>query len=294
MAELLRLDGRGAVVTGGARGLGRAIVDRLAAAGATVTIGDLDEAAAITAAGEAGAAHGVTVRGAGVDVRDPEQVDRLAETALTTSRRIDIWVNNAGIFSAAHPVEATVDEFERILQVNLTGTHLGCQAAARHMMRGGVGGGAGAFGGAGGGARAGRGAGGGGGARGGEGQGGEGAGGVIVNVASTAAFRGAGAYSASKWAVRGLTQGLAAHLGPHGIRVVGVAPTLVATPGTRAVRESGGAGMDRVLDAIVKDLPLGRAAVPDDVARVVVFLCSDAAAFVTGATIPVDGGELAS
>lgn len=252
--DLLCLDGRVAVVTGGAQGLGRAIVERLASAGASVTIGDIDERAAAIAAGEVHAVHGVMVRAVAVDVRNPEQVRELAKAALDTGPRIDIWINNAGILTAAHPVHATVEQFERIMQVNLTGTHLGCQVAAQHMIDSG--------------------------------------GGVIVNMASTAAFRGAGAYSASKWAVRGLTQGLARRLGPHGIRVVAVAPTMITTPGAEAVRESGGVQVQRAFDALIERLPLGRAGVPDDVARVVLFLCSDAAAFVTGATIPVDGGEL--
>jgi NAD(P)-dependent dehydrogenase (short-subunit alcohol dehydrogenase family) len=143
------------------------------------------------------------------------------------------------------------------MAVNVTGTHLGCQAAARHMIAAGEGG-------------------------------------VIVNLASTAAFRGAGAYSASKWAVRGMTQGLAARLGPHGIRVVAIAPTMVATPGTTTVREAGGDRMTQFFEGLVAALPLGRAGVPDDIARVAVFLAGDAAAFVTGVTVPVDGGELAS
>lgn len=256
MQELLRLGGRGAVVTGAARGLGRAIAERLAAAGAAVTIGDIDAGAAEEAARALSGAHRVAARGFGVDVRDADSMEALAACGLRTSERIDIWVNNAGIFTTAHPVDATVAEFEAIMRVNTTGTHLGCQVAARHMS---------AFG-----------------------------GGVIVNVASTAAFQGAGAYSASKWAVRGLTQGLARRLGPRGIRVVAVAPTLVGTPGTDAVRAAGGAAIEHMYDELTASLPLGRAAVPDDVARVVVFLCSDAAAFVTGTTIPVDGGELAS
>ena len=140
------------------------------------------------------------------------------------------------------------------MSVNLTGTHLGCQAAVKAMA----------------------------------------AGGVIVNVASTAAFRGAGAYSASKWAVRGLTQGLAAQLGPRGIRVVAVAPSLMPTPGISVVRERGGDRVRETLDGIVSGLPLGRAGTPDDVARVVAFLVSDAASFITGVTLPVDGGELAA
>jgi NAD(P)-dependent dehydrogenase (short-subunit alcohol dehydrogenase family) len=114
--------------------------------------------------------------------------------------------------------------------------------------------------------------------------------GVIVNVASTGAYRGAGAYAASKWAVRGMTKGLAARVGPLGIRVVAVAPTAVETPGIEAVRR-GGAG--HAVDALLRKLPLGRAGTADDVARVVIFLASDAASFVTGVTVPVDGGELA-
>jgi NAD(P)-dependent dehydrogenase (short-subunit alcohol dehydrogenase family) len=164
-----------------------------------------------------------------------------------------IWVNNAGVFPPAHPVRADRETFDGILDVNVVGTHLGCQAAATTMT----------------------------------------AGGVIVNISSTAAFRGAGAYAASKWAVRGLTQGLGAHLGPQGIRVVGVAPTVVSTPGNDEVMRRGGEAMQRRAEDLIGRIPLRRGAEPDDVARVVSFLVSDAASYLTGITIPVDGGELA-
>ena len=254
MAQLLRLDGRVAVVTGGAQGLGAAIAERLAEAGAAVVIGDLDEQAARVQARSLAARHHAASSGLRVDVCEASDVHALADHAVSAHGRIDVWVNNAGIFPPAHPVNASAAEFERIMAVNVTGTHLGCQAAAAHMCPAGRG--------------------------------------VIVNLASTAAWRGAGAYAASKWAVRGMTKGLARRLGPSGVRVVAVAPTMVTTPGTAAVRATGGAAMDRVLDAIVDDLPLGRAGVPDDVARAVVFLSCDAAAFITGVTLPVDGGEL--
>jgi len=253
MAELLRLDGRTAVVTGAARGLGRAIAARLVEAGAAVVIADLDGEAAATAAEEA-ARDGAVVAGFEVDVRDPEGMGELGERAVALGGSLDVWVNNAGIFSPANPIKAKIEDFERIVAVNLIGTQIGCQVAAGQMAEAG--------------------------------------GGVIVNVASTAAFRGAGAYSASKWGVRGLTNGLAAYLGPQGIRVVAVAPSLVETPGIAATRERGGARMDEVLDGIVASLPLRRAGSADDVARAVLFLASDAASFITGATLPVDGGEL--
>lgn len=248
-ADLLRLDGRCAVVTGAARGLGLGIAERLAEAGAAVVLGDLDAAAAERAAAGIAKRWAVPAAGVEADVVEATDVDRLGTVALDLAGRLDVWVNNAGIFPRAHPVNADRETFERIMSVNTFGTHLGCQVAARLMETG-----------------------------------------VIVNVASTAAFRGAGAYSASKWAVRGLTQGLAARLGPEGIRVVAVAPTAVETPGLAEVTSN--RRMAVVHDELVQRLPLGRAATTDDIARAVLFLASDAAAMITGVTLPVDGGEL--
>jgi NAD(P)-dependent dehydrogenase (short-subunit alcohol dehydrogenase family) len=150
---------------------------------------------------------------------------------------------------------ASAADFERILAVNLTGSYMGLQAATKRMTGAG--------------------------------------GGVILNIASTAAYRGAGPYSASKWALRGMTKGAAAALGQHGIRVVAIAPTLIETPGIDALRETAGEEVQRLLKTLADTLPLGRVGVPDDIARVALFLVSDAAAFVTGVTVPVDGGELA-
>ncbi len=252
LAELCSLAGRGAVVTGGGRGIGAATVRRLAEAGATVVVADLD----IAAAEQVAAATPGTVVAAAVDVTDSSSLDVVAQRCATEAGHLDIWVNNAGIFPTTGPAIDATDEFvDRMLKVNVRGTFAGARAAARRM----------------------------------------GSGGVIVNVVSTAGFRaapGISAYVTSKHAVVGLTKNLALELGPLGIRVVGVAPGVIDTPGVQAqlapLRDAGldvGARINRSL--------LGRGGRPDDVARVITMLASDVAAWVTGVVLPVDAGSLA-
>jgi NAD(P)-dependent dehydrogenase (short-subunit alcohol dehydrogenase family) len=247
--NLLRLDGKVAVVTGAAKGIGRAIAERLAEAGAAVIATDVD---ADALAEMMHGLHGEHCLSMPLDVGDPASVNAVAERAVHDLGGLDIWVNNAGIYpaSAMDPTETGMGEFERVMHVNLTGTYLGVQACAHHMR----------------------------------------AGGVIVNIDSTAGFEGAGAYSASKWAVRGMTKGLAPVFGPRGIRVVAIAPTLIETPGIETLRDS---PAGELLDSFVEKIPLGRIGAPDDIAKVALFLASDAAGFITGVTIPVDGGALA-
>jgi NAD(P)-dependent dehydrogenase (short-subunit alcohol dehydrogenase family) len=257
IAQLVSLAGRVAVVTGGARGTGAGIVRRLAEAGAAVVIADGDEEAAVVAAAGIG---GSTIAMA-LQVDDESSVTALVDAVVERLGGIDVWVNNAGIYPAAPALEMTAAQWDDVVDFNLRGTFLGSREAARRMVA-------------------------------------AGRGGVIVNIGSTASFRayasGAAHYVTSKFGMRGLTQALAAELGPHGIRVLHVAPTFTETPGTRARR--GDLDDDAYRDYIRRvgeGKPLGRVAVPDDVGRVVLLCASDLSMFMTGSTLAVDAGDLA-
>ncbi|MEW6472618.1 MAG: glucose 1-dehydrogenase [Actinomycetota bacterium] len=255
LSDLISLTGRVAVVTGAAMGIGAGIATRLAEAGADVVLADLDAATAAVRAKELEAAHGRRAVGAAVDVSDEASVVALADLAVERLGRLDIWVNNAGIYPHTGPVvDADAAAFDRVLAVNVSGTFVGSREAGRRMTEGGA----------------------------------------IVNLASItglAARAGLIAYSTSKHAVIGLTRNLAKDLAPRGVRVNAVAPGLIVTPGLLG----GSAGETRSADALASrtPAPLGRHGLPDDVARVVLFLVSDLAAFVSGATIVVDAADTA-
>ncbi len=256
LAELLSLGGRSAVVTGGASGIGRAIVARLAEAGADVVVADLDlDRAAVTAA-EIARASGRRVLAALADVGDSASLAAVADRCVAELGGLHIWINNAGIYPTTGPAIDATDEFiDRMLTVNVRGTFAGAREAARRMQSGGV----------------------------------------IVNLASTTGFRGAvgiSAYSTSKHAVVGLTKNLALELAARDIRVVGVAPGVIDTPGVQAqLAPLAAAGLD-VASRMHRTL-LGRAGQPDDIARMVLVLASDLAAWVTGEVLVVDAGSLA-
>lgn len=266
LAQLISLKGRRAVITGAARGLGYAIARRLAEAGADVALGDRDETGAARAA-EAIEKDFLRRSVSGpLDVANGSSVSGFAERAVNGLGGIDIWINNAGIYPATPLLEMTDDQWDLMSNVNLRGTFLGCREAARRMVSNGQN------------ARA---------------------GGVIVNIASVAAFRGRAGlahYSASKHGVIGLTQSAAVELGPRGIRVLAVAPSLAETPGVQEMRAAAarpgeaGAMVTQMEQSVMAKFPLGRAAQPDEVARVVLFCVSDLAGFMTGTTIFADGG----
>ncbi len=269
LAELISLTDRTAVVTGGARGIGRAIAARFAEAGAAVVIADVDADGAATAADEIVATGGIAIA-LMCDVTDPESINSLIDQCTADGGRIDIWVNNAGIFPSTPFLELSIEEWERVLRVNLHGAFFGARAAARQMVA-------------------------------------QGHGGVIVNLASTSALRGGppgmSHYSSAKHGLVGLTKSLAIELGPHRIRVLAVAPTRVLTEGIAELYKNRGTAddLEQVASSRVGGptgmlpdaIPLGRTAFADDVARVVLFCSSDLAMLMTGSVLPVDAGILA-
>jgi NAD(P)-dependent dehydrogenase (short-subunit alcohol dehydrogenase family) len=264
IGQLVSLDGKVAVITGGARGIGLGIARRFAEAGATVVIGDLRQADAEAAADSVAREFGGDARGIAADVTKEASVIALADAAVRQFGHLDVWVNNAGVFPGGVSVDLLTADWDAVQDINLRGTFLGCREAARRMIAQ------------------------------------DPKGGVIINIASVRGLRGGSglaAYAASKHGVVGLTKSLGIELGPHDIRVMGLAPTGVDTPGA-AERSANatGAELERVLakrKTMAASLPLGRIAVADDIARVALFCASDLSILMTGSTLPVDAGVLA-
>ena len=256
LLDLLSLQGRTAVVTGAASGIGRAIAARLAEAGAAIVVADLDTDGAERAASEIGATSNTRVIAAHVDITDSATLAAATDRAVSELGGLDIWVNNAGIYpTTGQAIDADDDFIDRMLQVNVRGTFAGAREAARRMDHGGV----------------------------------------IVNLVSTAGFRaanGISAYVTSKHALVGLTKNLAIELAARDIRVVGVAPGVIDTPGVQEqLAPLAAAGLD--VAATMNRTLLGRAGQPDDIARMVLVLATDLAAWVTGDVVVVDAGSLA-
>jgi 3alpha(or 20beta)-hydroxysteroid dehydrogenase len=243
VTDLFDLSGRIAVVTGaGSRaGQGAAEARALAAHGAFVLVADLPSSDGEAVAEDIGSS-------ASFQSLDVTAVDEWVDLRRRVERefgRVDVLVNNAGIWLAKGLLETNPDEYDRVVAVNQRGVFLGMSTLAPLMVQRGSG--------------------------------------SIVNTSSTAGLKGGGmphAYAASKWAVRGMSRAAAAELAPHGVRVNVIFPGFVATP----MIEGGSA----VLDELAKLVPLGRVAQPEEIAQVVLFLASDASAYVSGAEIAID------
>jgi NAD(P)-dependent dehydrogenase (short-subunit alcohol dehydrogenase family) len=268
IADLISLAGRVAVVTGGAKGIGLGVARRLAEAGAAVLVADVDETAGPEAADELADAYGVATLYRRVDVRDAAEVEAAADASVSELGGLDIWANIAGVYPVkAEEFQVTPaledDEWARMIGINLTGTFHGARAAAKRMIDAGKGG-------------------------------------VIINVQSTTTQKvpapGFSHYVASKGGIEALTKSLAVELGAHGIRVLSISPTMVATPGMLAQKPVlteafGNVGDPHVLYG--SRLPLGRIATEDEIGRVALFLASDLAAIMTGSVVAADAGDLA-
>ena len=242
------LQGRVAIVTGGSQGIGEACVRRFAQEGAQVVIADVADARGQALAAELGALY------VHCDVGDKAQVDALVAEVLRAHGRIDVLVNNAGIFKAADFLDVTEADFDAVLRVNLKGAFLVGQAVARAM------------------AQAGR--------------------GSIVNMSSVngvMAIPTIASYNVSKGGINQLTRAMALALADKGVRVNAVGPGTIATElAAAAVLTS-----DEAKNKIMMRTPLRRLGEPSEVADVVAFLASDASSYVTGEIIMIDGGRMA-
>jgi 3alpha(or 20beta)-hydroxysteroid dehydrogenase len=239
-----RLQGKVALVTGGSNGLGEAIVRRFVEEGARVVIGDIDDAAGKSLSNELGNSceffH--------LDVGEESQWSDAVNAVEHRFGQLDVGVNNGGVVLHASLDEMSLEDFERIIRVNQTGTFLGMKYMARLMKVGG--------------------------------------GGSLINTSSVRGLIGANGllgYSATKFAVRGMTKVAAMELGPFGIRVNSIHPGAVAT------RLIGDTPLEQV-DAYFSDQAIPRIARPYEIANMALFLASDESSYSTGAEFVCDGG----
>ncbi|MFC4138447.1 MULTISPECIES: SDR family NAD(P)-dependent oxidoreductase [unclassified Microbacterium] len=257
IAEMLDFRDKVVVITGAAKGIGLACARRFAEAGGTLVLLDIDESGLVTAVQELRDSFDVTVSAQVLDMADADAVKSTIATIVDAYGRIDVWVNNAGIFPIIDTLDLTDDEYDQLHALNQRGMFLAARTVAQQMTRS---------------ERP----------------------GVIINMVSVSgliAATNAAHYVAAKHAIVGATKAFARDLAPHGIRVLAIAPTLIETPGVQTGLAQSAEGK-AALDAYLTRIPLGRAGAPDEVARVVLFAASGLSGFMTGTTLVVDGGEL--
>jgi len=241
------LDGQVALVTGASRGIGKAIADDLGAAGATV-IGTATSEAGAAAVSERLAAAGISGRGAVLDVSDRESAAALVKDIAANEGPVTVLVNNAGITRDNLMMRMSDDEWDAVIQTNLSGVFALAKACLRGMMK----------------ARGGR----------------------IINIASVVGSSGnpgQANYAAAKAGIIGFSKSLAREVGSRSITVNVIAPGFIQTDMTDALN-------DDAREALISQIPLVRLGQPEDIANAVLFLASPAGAYVTGATLHVNGG----
>ena len=253
IAQLIDLTSKVIVVTGGAKGIGLGIAQRLHEAGATVVIADLDEPAGNAVCTRFNAERPESALFCKTDVSSAEDVDSLISTTVDKFQTLDTFVNNAGIFPYSLIEDLSEEDFTKIIDINLKGVFLCTKKASQHMIQ-------------------------------------QATGGSIITVTSVDAIHpsmaGLAAYDASKHGVWGFLKNVALELAPHNIRVNAVAPGGIATPGVAAM---GGGEPD---EATLNSIPMHRMGEPDEIGKVALFLASDLSSYMTGSHVVVDGGLL--
>lgn len=252
IAQLFDLTGKVAIVTGGAMGIGQGIAFRLAEAGAAVMIADVNLEAAEDTASQI-RVEGGKAKAIKADASSVADAKRTVQETVRAFGRLDILVNNAGVYPLAPALEVTEALWDKVMDINLKGLFFYTQAAAQEMVN-------------------------------------EDHAGKIINIASIDALHPTGNlvhYDASKGGVVMVTKALALEFGPRNISINAIAPGGIQTPGASSPSTS-----DEMIQAFAARIPMRRMGVPDDIAKVVLFLASGASDYMTGSVMVVDGGFL--
>lgn len=245
-----RFDGRVAVITGAARGIGFGTAQRFADEGARVAVLDLDESAAAQAAAKLGEGH----LGIGCDVSEAASVDAAVERVVAELGGIHVLVNNAGITRDNLLFKMTEDDWDLVIGVHLKGAFLMTKAAQKHFVAqkyGKI---------------------------------------VNLSSVSALGNRGQANYAAAKMGIQGFTRTLGIELGPYGVNANAIAPGFIATEMTDATAARLGIPVDEFRAMTAERNPVRRVGFPEDIAAAAAFLCSDEASYITGQTLYVDGG----
>ncbi len=255
MKDMFRLDGKIAIVTGGAGGIGEALALGLGYQGATVVVSSRNQQAIDAVAEKISAETGSEAVAVAADVTDEASIQALVDTVVEKFGKIDILVNAMGMNIKRDAFDYPLEDWDKLFEVNVKGTMAACKAVGKVMR--------------------------------------DQQGGAIVNLSSVRGIRGYtggnSGYCATKGAVELITKALALEWAPSGIRVNALGPALVITPGTKHIAED-----PQLAAKYAAAVPLGRIGLPEDMVGAVVYLCSDAASFVSGQTIYVDGGLTAA